>query len=139
MPDWEVATALGIALLVALTTHVFYRRPPAQLWPALPLVFGSALIFSVGDLVAIDIHSDQIVQIARLVAQRMKVPGVVADLAARVFPPAQICLVLGRNHIQIVVAIHVEELTTVGSDLARSVQVAEAFPAVRSSLVLVDE
>ena len=53
MPDWEVATALGIALLVALTTHVFYRRPPAQLWPALPLVFGSALIFSVGDLVAI--------------------------------------------------------------------------------------
>ncbi|NQZ98541.1 MAG: response regulator [Myxococcales bacterium] len=52
MPDWEVATALGIALLVALTTHVFYRRPPAALWPVLPLVFGSALIFSVGDLVA---------------------------------------------------------------------------------------
>ena len=52
MPNWEVATALGIALLVALTTHVFYRRPPAALWPVLPLVFGSALIFSVGDLVA---------------------------------------------------------------------------------------
>ena len=52
MPDWEVATALGIALLVALTTHVFYRRPPAALWPALPLVFGSALVFSLGDLIA---------------------------------------------------------------------------------------
>ena len=51
MPDWEVATALGIALLVALTTHVFYRRPPVQLWPALPLVFGSALVFSIGDLI----------------------------------------------------------------------------------------
>ncbi|MEO1912481.1 MAG: histidine kinase N-terminal 7TM domain-containing protein, partial [Myxococcales bacterium] len=44
--------ALGIALLVALSTHVFYRRPPAALWPALPMVFFSALIFSIGDLLA---------------------------------------------------------------------------------------
>ncbi|MCH2171450.1 response regulator [Myxococcota bacterium] len=52
MPDWEVATALAIALIVALTTHVFYRRPPAALWPWLPLSFASALVFSVGDLIA---------------------------------------------------------------------------------------
>jgi len=52
VPNWEVATALGIALLVALTTHVFYRRPPAALWPALPVVFGAALIFSIGDFIA---------------------------------------------------------------------------------------
>jgi len=35
-----------------MSTHVFYRRPPVALWPALPLVFFSALIFSVGDLLA---------------------------------------------------------------------------------------
>ena len=52
MPDWEFATALAIALIVALTTHVFYRRPPAPLWPWLPLSFGSALLFSLGDLIA---------------------------------------------------------------------------------------
>ena len=52
MPDWQVATALAIALLVALTTRIFYQRPPAALWPALPLVFGSALVFCMGDLVA---------------------------------------------------------------------------------------
>lgn len=52
MIDWQVATALAITLLVALTTHLFYRRPPAPLWPALPLVFSVALVFSVGDLVA---------------------------------------------------------------------------------------
>lgn len=52
MPNWEIATALGISLLVALSTHVFYRRPPAGLWPVLPLVFLSALVFSIGDLIA---------------------------------------------------------------------------------------
>ena len=52
MPNWEVATALGITLLVGLSTHLFYRRPPAALWPALPLVFGTALVFSFGDLLA---------------------------------------------------------------------------------------
>jgi len=52
MPEAQIATSLGIVLLVALSTHVFYRRPPAALWPALPLVFFSALIFSAGDLVA---------------------------------------------------------------------------------------
>ena len=52
MPDGELATALAIALIVALTTHVFYRRPPATLWPWLPLSFASALVFSVGDLIA---------------------------------------------------------------------------------------
>ncbi|HJO24576.1 MAG: histidine kinase N-terminal 7TM domain-containing protein [Myxococcota bacterium] len=61
MPNWQVATALGIMLLVALTTHVFYRRPPAALWPALPLVFGSGLVFSVGDLIAmVWAHDDSI-------------------------------------------------------------------------------
>ncbi|MEE2676999.1 MAG: histidine kinase N-terminal 7TM domain-containing protein [Myxococcota bacterium] len=67
MPDWEVATALGIALLVALTTHVFYRRPPVQLWPALPLVFGSALVFSIGDLVAIRWASNDSIRWAGMV------------------------------------------------------------------------
>ena len=52
MPDWEVATALAIALIVALTTHVFYRRPPAALWPWLPMAFAAALVFAVGDLIA---------------------------------------------------------------------------------------
>ncbi|MCP4908100.1 MAG: response regulator [bacterium] len=52
MPQWQTATAIGIAFLVALTTHVFYRRPPTALWPALPLVFSSALVFSIGDLLA---------------------------------------------------------------------------------------
>ncbi|HIF94132.1 MAG: histidine kinase N-terminal 7TM domain-containing protein [Myxococcales bacterium] len=52
MPEAQIATSLGIVLLVALSTHVFYRRPPAALWPALPLVFFSALIFSLGDLLA---------------------------------------------------------------------------------------
>ena len=53
MPEAQIATSLGIVLLVALCTHVFYRRPPAALWPALPLVFFSALIFSLGDLLAL--------------------------------------------------------------------------------------
>jgi len=52
MPEAQIATSLGILLLVAMSTHVFYRRPPAALWPALPLVFFSALIFSLGDLLA---------------------------------------------------------------------------------------
>ena len=52
MAEAQIATSLGIVLLVALSTHVFYRRPPAALWPALPLVFFSALIFSIGDLFA---------------------------------------------------------------------------------------
>ncbi|MDE0884207.1 MAG: response regulator [Myxococcota bacterium] len=52
MAEAQIATSLGIVLLVALSTHVFYRRPPAALWPALPLVFFSALIFSIGDLLA---------------------------------------------------------------------------------------
>ena len=52
MPDWQVATALAISLLVGLATHVFYRRPPAGLWPVLPIVFGAALVFSIGDLIA---------------------------------------------------------------------------------------
>jgi len=52
VPDWQVATALSISLLVGLSTHVFYRRPPAGLWPFLPLVFGAALLFSIGDLIA---------------------------------------------------------------------------------------
>jgi len=52
MPEAQISTSLGIVLLVALSTHVFYRRPPAALWPALPLVFFSALIFSIGDLLA---------------------------------------------------------------------------------------
>ena len=52
MPEAQIATSLGIVLLVALSTHVFYRRPPTALWPALPLVFLSALIFSIGDLFA---------------------------------------------------------------------------------------
>ena len=52
MPQWQIATALGIAFLVGLSTHVFYRRPPASLWPSLPAVFFAALIFSVGDLLA---------------------------------------------------------------------------------------
>lgn len=51
MPDWEIATALAIASIVALTTHVFYRRPPATMWPWLPITFASALLFSVGDLI----------------------------------------------------------------------------------------
>ncbi|HIG69701.1 MAG TPA: PAS domain S-box protein, partial [Myxococcales bacterium] len=50
MAEAQIATSLGIVLLVALSTHVFYRRPPTALWPALPLVFFSALIFSIGDL-----------------------------------------------------------------------------------------
>ena len=52
MSEAQIATSLGIVLLVALSTHIFYRRPPAALWPALPLVFSSALIFSFGDLLA---------------------------------------------------------------------------------------
>ncbi|MDC0362500.1 ATP-binding protein [Halioglobus sp.] len=52
MSEAQIATSLGIVLLVALSTHIFYRRPPAALWPALPLVFFSALVFSVGDLLA---------------------------------------------------------------------------------------
>ena len=53
MPEAQIATSLGIVLLVALSTHIFYRRPPAALWPALPLVFFSALIFAIGDLLAL--------------------------------------------------------------------------------------
>jgi signal transduction histidine kinase/CheY-like chemotaxis protein len=52
MSEAQIATLLGIVLLVAMSTHVFYRRPPAALWPALPMVFFSALIFSFGDLFA---------------------------------------------------------------------------------------
>ncbi|MDG2303977.1 MAG: histidine kinase N-terminal 7TM domain-containing protein [Candidatus Binatia bacterium] len=53
MLEAQIAASLGIVLLVALSTHVFYRRPPAVLWPALPLVFFSALIFSLGDLLTL--------------------------------------------------------------------------------------
>jgi signal transduction histidine kinase/CheY-like chemotaxis protein len=52
MSEAQIATSLGIVLLVAMSTHIFYRRPPAVLWPALPVVFFSALIFSFGDLLA---------------------------------------------------------------------------------------
>ena len=52
MSEAQITSSLGIILLVALCTHVFYRRPPAVLWPALPMVFFSALIFSFGDLLA---------------------------------------------------------------------------------------
>ena len=52
MSEAQMATSLGILLLVALSTHIFYRRPPAALWPALPLVFFSALIFAFGDLLS---------------------------------------------------------------------------------------
>ena len=52
MSEAQIASSLGIVFLAALSTHVFYRRPPASLWPALPAVFFSALIFSVGDLLA---------------------------------------------------------------------------------------
>ena len=52
MSEAQITASLGIVLLVALSTHIFYRRPPAALWPALPLVFFSALIFAVGDLLA---------------------------------------------------------------------------------------
>ncbi|MAJ62090.1 MAG: hypothetical protein CBC48_20435 [bacterium TMED88] len=52
MPGWQIATALSIILLLGLGTHIFYRRPPSVLWPSLPLAFGAALLFSVGDLIA---------------------------------------------------------------------------------------
>jgi len=52
MSEAQIASSLGIVFLAALSTHVFYRRPPASLWPALPAVFFSALIFSVGDLLS---------------------------------------------------------------------------------------
>ena len=52
MSEAQITASLGIVLLVALSTHIFYRRPPKALWPALPMVFFSALIFSVGDLLA---------------------------------------------------------------------------------------
>ena len=52
MSEAQIATSLGIVLLVALSTHIFYRRPPEALWPALPLVFFSALIFAFGDLLS---------------------------------------------------------------------------------------
>ena len=52
MPDWQIATALSIILLLGLGTHISYRRPPSPLWPSLPLAFGAALLFSVGDLIA---------------------------------------------------------------------------------------
>ncbi len=52
MSEAQIATSLGVVLLVAMSTHVFYRRPPAALWPALPMVFFSALVFSIGDLFA---------------------------------------------------------------------------------------
>jgi signal transduction histidine kinase len=52
MSEAQIASSLGIIFLAALTTHVFYRRPPAALWPALPTVFFSALIFSIGDLLS---------------------------------------------------------------------------------------
>ena len=52
MSEAQIASSLGIVFLAALTTHVFYRRPPSSLWPALPSVFFSALIFSIGDLIS---------------------------------------------------------------------------------------
>lgn len=52
MPEWHFATVLSITLLVALTARVFYRLPPGSLWPSLPMVVCSALVFAVGDLMA---------------------------------------------------------------------------------------
>jgi hypothetical protein len=52
MPTWQFATGLSLTLLVALTVHVFYRRPPGLLWPSLPMVIASGLVFALGDLMA---------------------------------------------------------------------------------------
>lgn len=52
MPAWQFATALSITLLLALTARVFYRLPPGSLWPSLPMVVCSALVFAVGDLMS---------------------------------------------------------------------------------------
>ena len=52
MPEWHFATVLSITLLVALTARVFYRLPPGALWPSLPMVVCSALVFAIGDLMA---------------------------------------------------------------------------------------
>ncbi|MAI78786.1 MAG: hypothetical protein CL917_07595 [Deltaproteobacteria bacterium] len=57
MPDWQFGAGLSIALLVAFTAHVFYRRPPGALWPSLPMVFASALCFAIGDLIS-EVWSD---------------------------------------------------------------------------------
>jgi signal transduction histidine kinase len=67
LPDWQVATALAISLLVGLATHVFYRRPPKPLWPVLPVVFGSALLFSVGDFIANQWANQETIQWAGMV------------------------------------------------------------------------
>ena len=53
MPAWQFATALSITLLIALTLRVFYRRPPGSLWPSLPMVVCSALVFAIGDLMSL--------------------------------------------------------------------------------------
>jgi PAS domain S-box-containing protein len=51
MPLWQILTALVLVSLFAFAAHVFYRRPPAALWPSLPLVFGFAAFFTLGDLI----------------------------------------------------------------------------------------
>ena len=52
MLPWTFSTALAITLLVGLTTYINVRRPPTPLATGLALLFGSALVFSVGDLIA---------------------------------------------------------------------------------------
>ncbi len=56
MPPWSLhaaLSALAIAFLAGFTAQLIARRPLAQLWPSLPLSFSAALLFSIGDLVAV--------------------------------------------------------------------------------------
>lgn len=59
MLPWTFSTALAITLLVGLTTYINVRRPPTSLMHGLALLFGSALVFSVGDLIANQWSEDQ--------------------------------------------------------------------------------
>ena len=79
MPDWQIATAFSIVLLLGLGTHISYRRPPSQLWPSLPIAFGAALIFSVGDLIANQWPKDLVLREAGMI---------VAYTGLLAFPPA---------------------------------------------------
>ena len=56
MPPWSLhaaLSALAIVFLAGFTAQLIARRPLAQLWPSLPLSFSAALLFSIGDLVAV--------------------------------------------------------------------------------------
>ncbi|MFP8874511.1 MAG: hypothetical protein VCB42_08260, partial [Myxococcota bacterium] len=56
MPPWSLhaaLSALAIAFLAGFTAQLIARRPLTQLWPSLPLAFSAALLFSIGDLVAV--------------------------------------------------------------------------------------